>query len=494
MAGAVSAGRAAGPAAVPIPAGFAVRLDVTAKQLTEELWFGGSPARVVRLTPAGRRAWRELAAGPVSSRAAGLLARRLTDAGIAHPVPPAPDRSPDLTVVVPAFGRPDDLAACLAALGRDHPVIVVDDGSREPAAIAATAAAHGATLLRHDVNRGPGAARNTGLAAAGTRLVAFVDSDARPGAAALDALAAHLADPLVVAAAPRITALVPPGRAGRYTTVAGSLDLGPLPGRVAPGTRVSYVPTATLVARRDALGAGFDPALRLGEDVDLVWRLVAAGGRIRYDPAVTVPHREPVGWAELLRRRFRYGTSAGPLGRRHPDAVAPLVLHPWPALVVAALLARRPLAAAAGFGAALADTARLLRRAGVPTAGLVPATARAVQQTWLGVGRYATQFAAPPVLLVALRRGPAGRRLAAASLLLGPALTAWRATRPEPAAGRAAGPAPAGPGPAGFVAARLADDLAYGSGVWAGCLRERTLRPVRPTVRRRPLRVETNRS
>ena len=45
-------------------------------------------------------------------------------------------------------------------------------------------------------------------------------------------------------------------------------------------TKVSYVPTAALLVRRAALdsvtpggGAVFDPALRYGEDVDLVWRL-----------------------------------------------------------------------------------------------------------------------------------------------------------------------------------------------------------------------------
>ena len=52
-------------------------------------------------------------------------------------------------------------------------------------------------------------------------------------------------------------------------------------------------------------------------------------------------------------RRFRYGTSAAPLARRHPANLAPLVLQPWPALAVAALLARRPAAAAAGCGRGL---------------------------------------------------------------------------------------------------------------------------------------------
>ena len=89
----------------PLPEGFRLVLDASARQLREDLWFGGSPARVLRLTPAGQTAWRELGDGSVNTLAAGLLARRFTDAGLAHPVPPAPTELPGLTVVIPVYGR-----------------------------------------------------------------------------------------------------------------------------------------------------------------------------------------------------------------------------------------------------------------------------------------------------------------------------------------------------------------------------------------------------
>ena len=65
------------------------------------------------------------------------------------------------------------------------------------------------------------------------------------------------------------------------------------PARVAAGTRVSYVPAAALVVRTEALRAigGFDETLRVGEDVDAVWRLIDAGYRCRYEPSVVVHHR-----------------------------------------------------------------------------------------------------------------------------------------------------------------------------------------------------------
>jgi mycofactocin glycosyltransferase len=226
----------------------------------------------------------------------------------------------------------------------------------------------------------------------------------------------------------------------------------------------------------------FDAALRYGEDVDLVWRLHGAGWRIRYEPAIQVAHESPAGWTRLLARRFSYGSSAGPLARRHPASMAPLVLQPWPTAAAGALLARRPaLALAAGVGGWLELTA-LVRRAGIPADGAPGATVTSIRQTWLGMGRYATQFAAPALAALLCTPGGTtgarrwGRRAAVTSLLLGPALADYAQRKPDL-------------GPVTFVLARIADDVCYGAGVWTGCARERTLVPVTPVVSWRPLRV-----
>ena len=193
--------------------------------------------------------------------------------------------------------------------------------------------------------------------------------------------------------------------------------------------------------------------------------------------------------AGLLGRRYRYGTSAAPLARRHPGAVPPLVLHPWPAATAAAVIARQPAVACAAYAGSVVAMHRVLRRAGVPRRGTARALASAAGQTWLGLGRYGAQFAAP--LLAAALAGPAlapggrrrlsgraiGRRVMAGSLLLGPPLSAW-----------AAGPRSLDP--ARFVLGRLADDIAYGLGVWSGCLAQRTAVPLRPVIARRPLRID----
>ena len=507
-------GGSSGPVNVPLPAGFELQLDVGTTELDETTLRGGSPLRVMRLSAQGARVWAELRRGPVGSAASGVLARRLTDAGLAHPAPPpATGSAADLTVIVPVRDRAQLLDACLRALGAVHPVLVVDDGSLDPAAVAAVADRHGATLLRRAESGGPGPARNTGLAQVRSEFVALLDSDCVPPAGWIEALVGHFADPMVAAVAPRIVpapdSSPQPTRSGtarrlpgndrgpvRYAVARGSLDMGARAARVVPSTRVGYVPTAALLLRRSALadagradagradavaggdraGAGpavFDPALRYGEDVDLVWRLHAAGWRIRYDPSVQVAHHEPSTWTALLARRFHYGTSAGPLALRHPGALAPLILPTWPALAVAGLLARRTDLSAAAIAAAVLTTRRRRRERGVPAGALLATALAATCRTWLGLGRYGTQFAAP--LLVAVLAAPGGsgprtrwgRRAAAASLLLGPPGLAYLRARPPL-------------DPARFVLAHLADDIAYGAGVLAGSARARTAAPIRP--------------
>ncbi|MFF2130695.1 glycosyltransferase family 2 protein [Streptomyces olivochromogenes] len=96
---------------------------------------------------------------------------------------------------------------------------------------------------------------------------------------------------------PRIAALPTTDSAnwlGRYESARSSLDLGAYPAAVRPGTPVSWAPTACVVARTDALQEGFDARMRIGEDVDLCWRLIESGWRVRYEPAVEAAHEHRV--------------------------------------------------------------------------------------------------------------------------------------------------------------------------------------------------------
>ncbi|HZR53590.1 MAG TPA: mycofactocin biosynthesis glycosyltransferase MftF [Streptosporangiaceae bacterium] len=466
-----------GPADQLIPAGFRIRADPGAR-LAGQILTGGAPVRLLRLSAAGARqvtAW--WAGEPVSaSTAARTLARRLLDAGIAHPMldgagAPGPA---DVTVVVPARDRLPMLAACLASLTGpgQPPVIVADDGSADPAGVAAAAAASGVRLVRRALNGGPGAARNSGFALVSTPFVAFVDSDCvvRPGW--LAPLLRHFADPAVGAVAPRIVPHAPaPSWLSRYESASSALDMGPREGAVAAGGRISYLPTAALVVRAAAFGPGFAEDISVGEDVDFVWRLAAAGWRVRYEPGSAVEHQHRDRLRPWFSRRQHYGTSAAVLEARHPRAVRPFYVSRWTAAAWLAAAVGQPAAGAAVTGTATALLARRLtgvtgnrqlawRLAFRLAAGGTLAAARplgaAISRAW---------WPAAIPLAIAVPR----LRLPLAALVLTPPLLDWADLRPAL-------------DPARFVAGRLLGDVAYSVGLWQGCIRQRTLYPLLPAT------------
>ena len=236
-----------------------------------------------------------------------------------------------------------------------------------------------------------------------------------------------------------------------------------------PGSRIPFVPGAALVVRTEvALGFDlFDAALRGGEDVDLVWRLSEAGWDVRYVPSSTVIHEGPATLKDLLVRRAFYGTTAGPLSRRHGDAVAPLHLSGWSLLVWTLLLARRPVLALTALSASIVVLAGRLR-------GLVRDPVGVAAQI---AGKGTTGSALPALASLTRAWGPLfalgllfrRTRRASALALVVPALHEWAADRQNLDPVRA-------------VAVHVADDVAYGTGVWVGCARERTLVPLIPRI------------
>jgi mycofactocin system glycosyltransferase len=325
-----------------LPTGFAVRIRDDVRRLDDgRLLVGGSPLRAMRLSPEavglidGARV-------VVRSPQAGVVARRLLDGNLADPMTGPPAAAAELTVVIPVRDRADQLDQCLAALA-GLACIVVDDASLAPDAVAAVAAAHGATLIALETNVGPAGARNAGLRQVTTPYVAFVDSDVTVSARTLQALAGHFADPAVALVAPQVQGISRSARPPwfeRYDAAASSLALGRRPCSVRPGAAVGWLPAACLVGRVAALDDGFAPDLRVGEDVDLVWRLVADGRVVRYDPAYEARHdaRTTVwGW---LARKVVYGSGGAELGARHGSAIAPAVLSPQMAAAAAAVLLR----------------------------------------------------------------------------------------------------------------------------------------------------------
>lgn len=422
------------------------------------------------------------AGGEIGTRpAANRLARRLVSAGLFLPRPGATGfSSDDVTVVIPVRDRPEPLERLLASLkGMD--CVVVDDASADPGRTEAIAGAAGARFIALATNAGPATARNAGLEAACTPLVAFVDSDCLPSEGWLAALLGYFDDPRVAVVAPRIvpSPVAAPTTLSRYEAVRSSLDRGGAEGLVRPQSRIPYVPSAALLVRREVAGQPFfDPDLRGGEDVDLVWRVAEAGWDVRYVPASTVAHDGPQSVRSWLGRRAFYGTTAAPLAQRHPDALAPLQSSAWTVAVWALALSRRPFLAAGTLAASVLILARRLT-------GLVDEPGRLAFEI---AGKGTTTSALPalagltrawsPAFVLGLL-SPRTRRAAALALVV-PAVSDWVADA-------------GGLDPVRYAALHVADDVAYGTGVWLGCLRARTVRPLVPKIVLRS-RVWTQRS
>jgi mycofactocin system glycosyltransferase len=415
----------------------------------------------------------------VSSSGTRLLVDRLLEAGMADPVlehlPEIDEKA--LTIVVPVFGRPSALDRLLTTIGPAHKVIVVDDNSPEPEAsiIEALVRKHNVQLVRLAVNGGPAAARNEGLRRVATPYVAFADSDIVLDPKTISVLLKHFADPRVALAGPRVLGLddgTGMNWIGRYEEARSSLDLGIHPATVRPGSPVSWIPGAFLVGRVEALEEGFNAESRVGEDVDLVWRLAEQGWRVRFEPKAKVWHEHRQNFVEWLSRKAFYGTSAHVLSLRHSKAIAPAVLTPWSVAVMVSLL--------------------LQRRWSVPAAGAISAFAawriggklsKSEHPTRTGIslavsGVLAAQSQTMALLVrhwwpIAVVGSIFSRRLRRALVVSGvlDALLEYRRTRPQL-------------DPVRFAIARRLDDLAYGAGVWFSALKGRSVRALLPDIRR----------
>lgn len=438
--------------------------------------IGGSPLVLLRLTPAGADLIDRIERGEAVSagpKTAALL-DRLLDAGILHPRHSTGPSAAEVTVVVPAFrASADALRGIVDACAHTAGVVIVDDASPQPIAPVA-----GATVIRRDVNGGPGAARTTGLEHLrdSTTLVAFVDTDVVLSDGWLDPLLAHFADPRVGLVAPRVASAGDVAAASnlvRYERAKSPLDLGPTPARVRAGSRVSYVPAAAIVCRRAALDevGGFDAALRFGEDVDLVWRLDEAGWRVRYEPSSVVHHQPRQALTGWMRQRASYGGSAAALAERHPGALAPVRVSGWSAASWATVVGGWPIVGgvlAAGTTALLARKLRdvpdgpplALRLAGLGHFYAGRSLASVLTREWW------------PLTVAAALVSKRARRAALLAAIV-PALLDWRTDRP-------------GLDLATYTALRRLDDVSYGAGVIAGAARARSLAALRPDFRSWP--------
>jgi mycofactocin system glycosyltransferase len=452
---------------------MAIRLNPRAAALLVRLEAGRSAAEVA-----------EEADLPLAHAAAfldDLAERRIV---VRAPKTP-PVRWPAATVVVPARNRPSETRACAESLlALDYPpdlleVIVVDDASAPP--LSEVLFDLPVRVMRRETNVGQSAARNLAMGAARGEVLAFTDNDCVADAGWLKSLVARLCEPGVDAVGGRVVSPPPAGTVAAFEAARSPLDMGVVGCAVGLREPVAYLPSCNLATDREALRrlGGFDEGMTLGEDADLVWRALRACYGVRYEPAAKILHRHRTRLVALLRRRADYGSSEADLQLRHPEARRQMAV---PVVGTASLAALTALPVAWQASLSLIALAALilcvelgakwsrLRRAGVKLEARKLALALARQH---GAGLYhlgvnvARYYGLP--LLGASLLWPAILPPLAVLLAIPPAAD-YRRLRPEVA-------------PASFACLYWAELAAYQIGVWRGCVRSRTIRPLIPLLR-----------
>jgi mycofactocin system glycosyltransferase len=436
------------------------------------------PLRTVRLNPSLLALVRRMApegAAPASDAEAKVLETLLKKGFVEKDLPAERDAAtlPSVSIIIPVKDRAGELEKCLRSLAcLTYPedrleVIVVDDGSSD--GTPRVARELGALLVTSGgVGRGPAAARNAGAGFASGEILAFIDSDCTASPEWLTELIGAFDDEQVSAVGGWVDGLHSASPLDRYEAVMSSLNLGGREQSGDAGEDTFYLPSCNLLVRRSAFSSlgGFRQELRVGEDVDLTWRMRDAGGRIIYLPRGRVWHEHRSRLKAFMKRRFEYGTSEGMLQNLHPARQKKMVFPPALALIVAllaadiVLLSGLPLVAAAALllsDAALAH--RRIARQGIPLSygEVLLARGRAAASLAYYAGYHLLRYYLLPLsLLVALVPSLAGL---AAAVFLWVGGVDYHVRRPKLLVPF-------------FYLYYLLEQISYGSGVLWGCIRQ----------------------
>ena len=256
-----------------------------------------------------------------------------------------------VTVVIPAFGRPELLTEALASVAYQTcppaETIVVDDGSPEP--LEPLAASFGVRTIRR-ANGGVSAARNTGLAAARQPWIAFLDSDDRWAPNKLERQFEALSlEPSAEAAICDFHFFGPRGQMERATFEHHGAYAQTTRRRLADGVVAleqpqagralaiaNYIQLSTLVVRRETVSAigGFDESLRYCEDYEFALRLLARARVLSVEESLVWyrSHDEGLSAREAEMRR----------GDLQLEALVRASTQKYPVGAAAAFIAKRP--------------------------------------------------------------------------------------------------------------------------------------------------------
>lgn len=237
-----------------------------------------------------------------------------------------PRTADEVSVVVCTRDRPQPLAACLTALTKLDPppleIVVVDNASRDDATHR-VAAAHPDVRYVREPRPGLDVARNTGVRCSRGAIVAFTDDDVRVEPDWAGRVGHAFADTDIDALVGLVLPAVLDTPAQVIFEQHWSLGRGCVPAVYGPAffaaRRSRGVPVweigagANMAFRRTALhrAGPFDERLGAGasgcaDDSEMWYRILAGGGRIRYEPTAVVHHTHRADLDQLRSQVFHY--------------------------------------------------------------------------------------------------------------------------------------------------------------------------------------------
>jgi glycosyltransferase involved in cell wall biosynthesis len=215
-----------------------------------------------------------------------------------------------VSVIIPFFGQPDQLLACLTALaGQTLPpeqieIIVVDNGSPHNLSLL-TKSFRCVRCLREE-RPGSFAARNCGIEASTGEIIAFTDSDCLPSPTWLYEGTKSLEKDLATIVGGKIEYLDPPGRTlNTFERFEEAFFLLNKQKYLVESLSVSA--TANTFALKDVFRRVglFDPNLMNFADGDWTQRAVRAGEVLRYSELAVVRHPRRSTYREVRRKTKR---------------------------------------------------------------------------------------------------------------------------------------------------------------------------------------------
>jgi glycosyltransferase involved in cell wall biosynthesis len=222
-----------------------------------------------------------------------------------------------VAVVVAVLNEEAGIAACLdSLLQQNYPrerydIIVVDNGSTDRT-LDILSLYEGQLTLLHEHRRGAAAARNAGVAAAESEIIAFTDADCVVQRDWLFHLVQPLSDLGVGVVGGKILALQPATAIEQFGEFLHDHEAS-MSGRIPTAITMNW---ASRTADIRAAG-GFDVEMIRGQDSDLGIRMFLRGHGFSYQPEAIVYHRNRRTFAGLFHEGYLHGVASVRLARKH---------------------------------------------------------------------------------------------------------------------------------------------------------------------------------